>query len=174
MGLFRAVLKGSAVAAKQMDENRTEKINFFEQSGIIQFAGGDEFAEYYNLPITYFGNPVDLKKKEIMYEMVAKLLKPTEYQQLASQGLTYCITADAITGKASNGMIFHEKGVFDGGFFTEFIPRERIVEIGTDKKGWIYINDSDSVQHYLVGANSKKVKAEFQRFVQLLKRLYVI
>lgn len=173
MGLFGALGKGGTkAAAKALDANRTAKISAMEQSGIIRFKDNAVLSAYQSLPITHFGNPADPAQKEVLYEIAAKILKKAEFQQIASQGVTYCIVADSITGKATNGMIFHEKGVFDGGFTQTFIPREKMTEIGADKKGWIYIKDSDGTEHYLVGADSKKVRAEYGGFLKLLKELY--
>lgn len=173
MGLFGAFGKaGTKAVAKQLDDNRTAKIISMEQSGIIKFADNAAISNGVNLPFTYFGNPVDAKEKEIMYEMVGKLLKTAEFQQIAAQGQTYFIIAGSITGKATNGVLVHESGIFDGGFTSKFIPRDKMTEIGTDKKGWIYIKDSSGMTNYLVGADNKKIKAESQTYIQMLKQIY--
>lgn len=173
MGLFGAVGKlGVKSAAKRLDEARTNRINYFENSGIIRFGGVADISKYQGLPITHFAVPTDSKKREIMFEMVSKLLKKPEHQQLAAQGDTYFIVAGSITGKATGGILANEKGIWDGGLFVTFFAREDIAGIEADKKGWLCIKTKDGSTDYLVGADNKKIKAESDRFVQLFKEVY--
>ena len=76
---------GAKAAAKQMDDNRTARINSMEQSEIIRFADNTALSDRTNLPFSYFANPVNAKEKEIMYEMAGKLLKTAEFQQMAAR-----------------------------------------------------------------------------------------
>lgn len=174
MGLFGAVGKlGVKSAAKSLDEARTNRINYFENSGIIRFGGIADISKYQGLPITYFAVPTDSKKREIMFEMVSKLLKKPEHQQLAAQGDTYFIVAKSITGKATSGILANENGIWDGGgIFTTFFAREDIAGIETDSKGWLCIKTKDGSTDHLIGADNRKIKAESDRFVQLFKEVY--
>ena len=173
MGLFGAVGKlGVKSLAKSLDEARTNRINYFKNSGIIRFGGIADTSKYQGLPITYFEVPTDNKQKEIMFEMVSKLLKKPEAQQLASQGATYFIIAGAIIGKATNGILANEKGIWDGSVIVNFIAREDITGIESDNNGCLCIKTKDGVTNYLAGSDNRKIKAESDRFVQLFKEVY--
>lgn len=173
MGLFGALGKlGAKGVAQGLDNARTNKINAFENSGIIRFGGVEDTAKYQGLPITHFDVPTDSKEKEIMFEIVSKLLKKPEDQQLAAKGNTFFIVAGSVTGKATNGILANENGIWDGGVIVKFIPREDIVGIEADKKGWLCIKTKDGLTNYLIGADNKQIKAESERFMQLFKEAY--
>lgn len=166
-------------AAKKIESNRVARIQEMAESGIIKFVKYqnnaseiyNELLQYEDLPITYFGNPEDLKKQDIMYEMIAKLLKNPEYQRIVANSLTYFVIADSLTGKATNGLIAFSEGIISGGLFTEFIPKDEIASI-EDKKGWICVIMKNGEEKYLSGMDSKKMKNNSERFLNLFRLLY--
>ena len=182
MGLLGSFGKlGAKGAAKELDDKRQNRIQSYAQSDIIRFAktySSDpelqaELLRFENLPETYFDIPEDPKLQKILYEMVSLLAAKPEQIQKVSGGVTYFVIAHSITGSATNGMIAYEGGILDGrGALTKHIPRDEIAAFEKDKKDWIYIVTKSGDTKWLTSTDSKVIRREADKYLELFRRLY--
>ena len=160
-------------AAQQFVGDREVSILQVQQSGLVRFAKAKGKTAYSNddFPITYFESPKDLKKKEIMYEMVKKLLNQ-ETADILSEADTYFIVANSFTGKATNGLIATEKGIIYNYLSSRFVPIEEIKYFEADENGCVEgVKQNGDRLSFLV-MTTGKIKKESARFVKLFNVVY--
>ncbi len=182
MGLFGSLGKlGAKNAAKSIEDSRQERIQAYSQSNMVQFAQSHSedpelragLLRFDGLADTYFDVPGEPKRQKLMFEMVSLLVTKPERIQALSDGLTYFVIVHPIGTSVSNGMIACENGIFDGrGALSKYIAREDIAGFEKDKKGWIHIVKKGGEEVYLTSTDSKAIKADADRFLELFRLLY--
>ena len=182
MGLFGSAAKlGGVQASKKIENARYDAINGIAQDNILKFVKTTTGCEslynlisvYEGLPNTYFEVPVNKKEAIIVYEQASKLLTDQELRSKVADSVVYFLMSGTVMGVATYGLIAIPEGIITVSFLSgKFIPREDIEDIFIDNSRKLQIRTKDGNSTEILASNYKEVKAQAERYVEMLKKLY--